>query len=164
MLTTFPVDIVGFSPGNLCLLSFTNTDSRILGRAVCWDISLDVCCCQPAYDALLLRLRPAGDSMRHYASVPGVARLVRTRLRLALAPFEERLGVFVLLSRRSDTSLLVLCALCPIATFLATNAFRHGWEAVACDAWVQAVTAAAGSVSPLQRMCIMLWYSPPLPA
>ena len=106
----------------------------------------------------------ARDFMRHYASCPVVASLARARLRLALAPFEERLGDFVLLSRSSDTSLLAVRALRLYATFIATNAIRYGRVAVASDAWIQAVTEVVGRDFPLKRIYTTLWCSPPTSA
>ena len=97
----------------------------------------------------------AKDSMRHYASCPVVAKLARARLGLALAPFDDRLGDFLLLSRSSDSSLLAMRALRLYATFLATNAVRHGRVAIASDAWIQAVTEVTGRDYPLKR----IWYS-----
>ena len=99
--------------------------------------------------------------MRHYANCPVVAKLARTRLRLALAPFEERLGDFVLLSRSPDSSLLAMRALRLYATFLATNAVRHGRVTTASDAWVQAVTEVTGRDYPLKRILNKLWCSSP---
>ena len=102
----------------------------------------------------------ACDSLRHYANCPVIARLARTRLRLVLPPFEERFGDFMLLTGSSDTSLLALRALRLYATFMATNASRHGRVAIAGDAWIQAVTDVASRDFPLKRIYNTLWNSP----
>ena len=95
--------------------------------------------------------------MRHYASCPEVARLARTRLGIAAAPFEERLGDFLLLGRHSDSTSLVMRAVRIYATFLATNAVRHRRAVKAKDAWIQAVVDVTGRAYPLRRMWTSIW-------
>ena len=99
----------------------------------------------------------AQDSMRHYPNCPEVALLARTRLGITAAPFEERLGDFLLMSRHSDSTSLVMRAVRIYATFLATNAVRHGRVSKARDAWIQAVVDVTGHAYPLRRMWSSIW-------
>ena len=96
--------------------------------------------------------------MRHYASCPEVALLAKNRLGLATTPFGEGLGDFLLLSRHSDSSALAMRAVRVYATFMATNAVRHGRVANARDAWIQAVVDVTGRRAyPLKRMWSLIW-------
>ena len=95
--------------------------------------------------------------MQHYASCPVIARLAGSRFRLALAPAEDRLEDFLLLNGVSDLPQLALRALRLYATFMATNASRHGRATIASDVWLQSMTEAAGRDSPLRRIVAALW-------
>ena len=101
------------------------------------------------------------DTIQHYAGCPQVARLARARLRVAEVPFEDRLEDFLFLRGHLELSQLALGALRLYATFIATNAARHGRVTDASDAWVQAMTAAAGMDTPLRRIVATLWSPSP---
>ena len=86
-----------------------------------------------------------------------MARLAQTRLRLQPALAAERLDDFLLLKDQSCERHLALRALCLYATFMSTNAARHGRATAAGDAWVQAAIEAAGRDAPLANIVNTLW-------
>ena len=96
------------------------------------------------------------DTIQHYARCPVVARLAQARLRLDPVAFTGRLEDFLLLRSGTDEH-ISLGALRLYATFMATNAVRHGRSRSAEDAWLQAMTDAAGRASPLGRVVANLW-------
>ena len=101
------------------------------------------------------------DFLWHYAHCPNVADLALRRLRLAPSPDADRLMDFLMMNGQYNDSHLARGALRLYATYMATNAIRNERTAGASEAWIQAMTEAAGCDAPVGRMVAAFWSAPP---
>jgi len=100
------------------------------------------------------------DTIQHYARCTRVADMAHRRLRLAPAPGTDRLLDFLVMDGGDDTH-LACSALRLYATFIAANAYRNGRAEGARDAWLQAMTEAAGRNYPVSQIVAARWNNLP---